>query len=311
MTEAAQYICGFNDGWRISKKQNCEKLAGKLQHGLETKWKLIHVHSINDTINSLDKAIQDALYQIFCKGNKKNYRIIDNILRCVDLWNRPDISEKEIFNIENINVVKTLQASLVEEESKLSKLFKNALVGNKVDIVKQVLEYIQDKRLYKTFLENNIKTLYKKTDCISRDLISEHSKCIARSMINEQEKNQKSKNFVKSINIVVIKILGSRKWKPFQENMDNKGWGNTEDTCNIYEGDVFKHLFIWAVLMDRRELAMLFWKKENSDYICSALYASSLARCLAEHASWEESIDQKTDLLESSRLVNLTKKNVK
>ncbi|CAC5416875.1 unnamed protein product [Mytilus coruscus] len=202
---------------------------------------LIHVHSINDTINSLDKAIQDTIFQIVCKGNKKDDRIIDNILHYVDLWNRPDIAEKEIFNIENINVVQTVQVNLGNEESKLSKLFKNALVGNRVDIVKQVFDYIQDKKQYKTFLENNIKTLYEETDCISRNLIS---------------KEGKNENIVKSINKVVIKILGSRKWKPFQENVDNKG---------------------------------------------SALYASSLARCLAKNANWKESIDQKTALLESSR----------
>lgn len=48
--------------------------------------------------------------------------------------------------------------------------------------------------------------------------------------------------------------------------------GLKTETHDIYEGDVFKHLFIWAVLMDRRNLAMLFWKKENNDYICKFLF---------------------------------------
>lgn len=36
----------------------------------------------------------------------------------------------------------------------------------------------------------------------------------------------------------------------------------------IKEKDIFKHLFIWAVVVDRRELAMMFWKKQDGDYIC-------------------------------------------
>ncbi|XP_063417312.1 transient receptor potential cation channel subfamily M member 1-like [Mytilus trossulus] len=106
-------------------------------------------------------------------------------------------------------------------------------------------------------------------------------------------------NIVKRVNGVVKKILGSGEWKPFKENEDKQGL--KKETHNIYEGDVFKHLFIWAVLMDRRNLAMLFWKKENNDYIYSALYASSLAKELAEKSSSESFVDQRTDLWESSR----------
>lgn len=41
MTEAAKYIYGFNNEEKISESVNCDKLANKLQHALETKWKFV------------------------------------------------------------------------------------------------------------------------------------------------------------------------------------------------------------------------------------------------------------------------------
>ncbi|CAG2255382.1 unnamed protein product [Mytilus edulis] len=52
--------------------------------------------------------------------------------------------------------------------------------------------------------------------------------------------------------------------------------------------------------MNRRNLAMLFWKRDG-DYICSALFASSLAKRLAENASAEAFMNEQTALWESSR----------
>lgn len=41
MTEAAKYIYGFNQEERMSEKVNCDKLANKLKHALETRWKSV------------------------------------------------------------------------------------------------------------------------------------------------------------------------------------------------------------------------------------------------------------------------------
>lgn len=46
---------------------------------------------------------------------------------------------------------------------------------------------------------------------------------------------------------------------------------NFTDSTNKYviqKEDIFKHLFIWAVLMNRREISIMFWKKEDKDLIC-------------------------------------------
>ncbi|CAG2255385.1 unnamed protein product [Mytilus edulis] len=114
MTEAAKYIYGFNQEERMSEKMNCDKLANKLKHALETRWKFIHVHSINDTTNSFDKAIQDILFQLLCKGEQRH--IINTIHK--------------------------------------------RIVGQKEEIVKQVLDYIQDREFFTVFLQQNLEKLY-------------------------------------------------------------------------------------------------------------------------------------------------------
>ncbi|CAG2255377.1 unnamed protein product [Mytilus edulis] len=203
--------------------------------------------------------------------NKQDYEIIENILKYADLWDRPDIAEKEVFNLKNSNLLQMIQGN---KDSILSILFKNALV---------------DKKRRNSFLQQNLKDLY----------VLEHNGCYAGEWISKMCERDNRKNIVNTVNGVVKKILGSGQWKPFKENEDKKGL--KKKTHDIYEGDIFKHLFIWAVLIDRRNLAMIFWKKENNDYICSALYASSLAKKLAEKSSSESFVDQRTDLWESSR----------
>lgn len=54
-----------------------------------------------------------------------------------------------------------LQGNLGRKYSYMSKLFRNALLDNNVDVVKQVLEYIKDKELYRLFLQNFLEDLYK------------------------------------------------------------------------------------------------------------------------------------------------------
>ncbi|XP_063417313.1 transient receptor potential cation channel subfamily M member 2-like [Mytilus trossulus] len=157
ITEAAKYIYGFNQEDRITEKRNCDKLAYKLKHALETRWTFIHVHSINDTTHSFDKAFQDILFQLVCKENKQDYEIIENILKYADLWDRPDIAEKEVFNLENSNLLQMIQGN---KDSILSTLFKNALLDKKEEIVKQVLDYIQDREFFTVFLQQNLEELY-------------------------------------------------------------------------------------------------------------------------------------------------------
>ncbi|CAC5384045.1 TRPM3 [Mytilus coruscus] len=197
---------------------------------------LIHVYSVYETSYTLDRTIQDILFDLFCTDEDKR---TDNMLHFVDLWNRPDIAEKEIFKLENSQVLEKLQDELGKPGSSLAKLFTNALKYNRVDLVKQVLEYILDMQLYKKFLDHSLKDLYETTGCIG-----------GYNFRKLKEKTSK-KNIVENINEAVIKILGNEDMKPFEEG--------------------------------------------------AALYASSLAKRLAENASAEAFMDEQIALWESSR----------
>ncbi|CAG2187885.1 unnamed protein product [Mytilus edulis] len=183
--------------------------------------KSIHVYSVHETTYTLDKAIQDILFDVFYLDEQNEDKLTDNILHFVDLWNRPDIAEKKIFKLENSKVLEELQ-------------------DDRIDMVRQVLEYILDKTLYKSFLDNSLEGLYQTDGCLGKYLFPEL-----------KDKTLKQKKIVEMVNDAVVKILGSEEMKPFEKG--------------------------------------------------SALFASSLAKRLAETTSAEAFMDEQTALWESSR----------
>ncbi|CAG2245406.1 unnamed protein product [Mytilus edulis] len=278
LIEAAKMLYGSNDEESNTMQTKCEVLIRQLQDEMAGNLKSIHVYSVHDTTYTLDRTIQDILFDVFYLDEKNEDKLTDNILHFVDLWNRPDIAEKEIFKLENSKVLEKLQKKLCIKESKLSKLFTNALKDDRIDLVRQVLEYILDKELYKTFLDHSLEGLYETDGCLGKYIFPEL-----------KDKTLKQKKIVDMINDAVIKILRSEDMKPFEKG---------DEICI---NDIFKHLFIWAVLMNRRNLAMLFWKETVIIYVSSALFASSLAKRLAENASAEAFMNEQTALWESSR----------
>ncbi|XP_076088140.1 transient receptor potential cation channel subfamily M member-like 2 [Mytilus galloprovincialis] len=277
LIEAAKMLYGSNNEEANTIQTKCEVLITQLQDEMAGNSKSVHMYSVHDTTYTLDRTIQDILFDVFYLDEQNEDKLTDNILHFVDLWNRPDIAEKEIFKLENSKVLEKLQKKLCIKESKLSKLFTNALKDDRIELVRQVLEYILDKELYKTFLDHSLEGLYETDGCLGKYIFPEL-----------KDKTLKQKRIVDMINDAVIKILGSEEMKPFEKG---------DEICI---NDIFKHLFIWAVLMNRRNLAMLFWKRDG-DYICSALFASSLAKRLAENASAEAFMNEQTALWESSR----------
>ncbi|CAH1793997.1 unnamed protein product, partial [Owenia fusiformis] len=63
--------------------------------------------------------------------------------------------------------------------------------------------------------------------------------------------------------------------------------------------DPYKELFLWAILLNRRELAHLFWKL-GKDHIGGALMGSALLKSLSEIADDEEEVDLAQDIAKHS-----------
>ena len=68
----------------------------------------------------------------------------------------------------------------------------------------------------------------------------------------------------------------------------------------FYVKSAERDLFLWAVLLNRKNLAMLFWQS-GKDHIGGALTASTILRSLAKIARSEEEIDLALELLKNSQ----------
>ncbi|CAC5410874.1 TRPM3 [Mytilus coruscus] len=276
------------------------KFIDKLKNCLKEKREMIYVFSLDDTSETLDRHIQDMIFTIRNKDNKMD---TEKKIRLVNIWNRPDIAENYIFNMQNRQDIAYLRESLKEKNSAVSELFKRSLVDNRVEFVTLLLKYILAPECYQQFVTDNLSSLYREcmdpereSSCTAGQFLYEYLQSSKQSMLRRgyQKNNRSDLKYLTDINEAVMLLLGNRELKPIA----NKG--------HIFP---FKALFIWAVLMNRREMAELFWKKD-SDFICAALYASSLAKKLAESACSEENMELITSFAENSKARQLLVKKV-
>ena len=81
---------------------------------------------------------------------------------------------------------------------------------------------------------------------------------------------------------------------------------NHNNVCNLILDDVGLpnpnlDLFIWAVLMNRREIARVIWERSRENIAC-ALMASKLLSTMAERISGNKELsDLKDDLVDHGR----------
>ncbi|OPL33877.1 hypothetical protein AM593_00734, partial [Mytilus galloprovincialis] len=143
LIHAAKMLYGSNDEKTNTIQTKCEKLIKQLQNEIAEHSKSIHVYSVYETTYTLDKTIQDILFDVFYLDEQNEDKLTDNILHFVDLWNRPDIAEKKIFKLENSRVLEELQKELGKKESTLSKLFTNALKDDRIDMITPLKAYIR------------------------------------------------------------------------------------------------------------------------------------------------------------------------
>ncbi|XP_052079375.1 transient receptor potential cation channel subfamily M member 1-like isoform X1 [Mytilus californianus] len=284
----------------VTGKDDPSKFVDQLKHCLKEKREMIYVFSLDDTSETLDRHIQDMIFTIRNKDNKMD---TEKKIRLVNKWNRPDIAENHIFNMQNRQDIAYLRESLKKKNSAVSELFKKSLVENRVEFVTLLLKYILAPECYQQFVTENLSSLYrecmdpeKESSCTAGQFLHEYLQSSKQSMWKRGYwKNDCSDSkYLDDINQAVIRLLGNRELKP----IENKG--------RIFP---FKALFIWAVLMNQREMAELFWKKD-SDFICAALYASSLAKKLAESACSEENMELITSFAENSKYYETLAYNV-
>ncbi|XP_071149544.1 transient receptor potential cation channel subfamily M member-like 2 [Mytilus edulis] len=266
---------------RITTDTNVDpiKLVEQLKECLQ-KRKMINVFSLDDTNETLDRMIQNIIFKIRNKDNKMG---TEKKIKLVNRWNRPDIAEKEIFNMEKRQDIEKIRDSLKNKDSAVSNLFRKSLVDNRKDFVTLVLKYILETKCYQQFVTENLSLLYSECmdpggSCRAGQLLEEYIQSSKQRIWKRGDNkiNTSDSENLDIINKAVMHLLGNNKLKAIAK----------EEHRPFTSKDPFKELFMWAVLMNRKEMAKLFWKKDR-DFICAALYASSLAKKLEKTASSE------------------------
>ncbi|CAG2246288.1 TRPM1 [Mytilus edulis] len=107
-----------------------------------------------------------------------------------------------------------------------------------------------------------------------------------------ERKNRKNNKILSAVNNFIIDLFEDTEFKLY----DFKG----SELDVIYKDKPFHHLFVWAVLVNWREMAMIFWELET-DHTCSALFASAILNELADKALFSKHMHLSVSLKENAR----------
>ncbi|XP_078316710.1 transient receptor potential cation channel subfamily M member-like 2 isoform X4 [Crassostrea virginica] len=301
---------------------NCLKqLREALQHR-----EMLTVFDLNDNeTKEFDRAILYALL----KANRSN---TNAQLSLALAWNRSDIAKNEIFTASNkTNYQK--KSSAMYKELKLDDAMMTALIQDRLEFVKLFLENGID---LSQFLDvRNLWNLYSncfndKTDgaaqllmnrinylrqtwgaylCCKRaedigvepDLLNYIGKVIVH-LLGDEAMNMYSGNEYDVVDEDVVFGYIPKAEKPCEEYLGKSNKLKKKKSNLPCKGEIknpAKHLFIWAVLMNRMSLAKLFWKI-GGDHIGASLFASCLLQKLSKVADDEEEVELSLALEQNS-----------
>ncbi|CAL1527369.1 unnamed protein product [Lymnaea stagnalis] len=240
------------------EKEELESLKEKVM-GCCQREDLVIVFNMNKH-EDLDLAILKVLLKV------KTNSSLENQLKLALTWNRADIAQEEIF-----------REDVIWKEGSLEEFLTQALVENKVDFVKLMLnngiimqEYLTIQRLehlYNSMPKHCYLYLilknFAKEDKFNVDIIEKFT----RSLLDRFDNDTFSKpgdQEPKGVN----KIASSMIVPHIESDSENR------QEPNRFKRP-YKQLLIWAILMDRFNLAQLFWEL-GSEPITSALICTVL-----------------------------------
>nr|XP_022319514.1 transient receptor potential cation channel subfamily M member 5-like [Crassostrea virginica] len=301
---------------------NCLKqLREALQHR-----EMLTVFDLNDNeTKEFDRAILYALL----KANRSN---TNAQLSLALAWNRSDIAKNEIFTASNkTNYQK--KSSAMYKELKLDDAMIIALIQDRLEFVELFLENGID---LSQFLDvRNLWNLYSncfidKTDRAAQ-LLMNRINYIRQTLgaylcCKRAEDIGVEPDLLNYIGKVIVHLLGDaamnmypgKDYKVYDADVVFGYIPKAEKPCEEYLGksnklkkkksnlpckkeikNPAKHLFIWAVLMNRMSLAELFWKI-GGDHIGASLFASCLLQKLSKVADDEEEFELSLALKQNS-----------
>ncbi|CAG2213477.1 TRPM3 [Mytilus edulis] len=191
----------------------------------------------------------------------------------------------------------------------VSDLLESSLVANKPELVMLIVDRMENMQ---SFVQLYIASVYQKCiwetdEDLPINLIDQRWK---QRYAKEENKNKKTNTILVSVGNFIRDLLGDRDFKLYEDietPEDILLWiGYKKQISIAYSDHPFHHLFVWAVLVNWKEMAMIFWKND-SDYICtimhvlgSALFASAVLKELAERAHFSNHMDLSISLNENA-----------
>ncbi|XP_062390193.1 transient receptor potential cation channel subfamily M member 2-like [Sardina pilchardus] len=266
-----EHMKEFFEEYENFSKIEVNKWTEKIQD-IISKPHLLTVFCMDEDSNSdVDVAILQAFLKASRSEENAGQRAWETQLELAVAWNRVDIAENEIFTEDNN-----------WQSVDLHKAFFSALVGNKPEFVRLLLEngvsipeFLSGEEIL-CELYNNMPS------CLFKDTLDKWLKGDNGSLTSTCQQRPMSLDAVAE---VVQQLLGSVTQPiyslPSHEfiKMDNEDMDNTV----IVKRDPGRDLFLWAVLQNNRELAQIAWE-QCRDSIAAALAASKILKNLTQES---------------------------
>ncbi|XP_046584536.1 transient receptor potential cation channel subfamily M member 2-like [Haliotis rubra] len=309
----------------VDKKiQDC---LHNLKYCLEHR-RLVNVYNLENaaSIRDIDRAILYALL----KANKSN---ANSQLALALAWNRCDIARQEIFTPTNrkhwqkINLYDAMVTALVQDRTDFVQLF----IDNGLDIKR----FLTVKTLWNLYA-NMINDMGDTQAELIRNLLAHQRQTWAAYLCCQGATRwEYCPDLLKFVGKIIMYLLQdqamllyhetkyvvtvkrpSMSWlgdpgtiKPLMKRITQEGpqmlreEGHISHRSKLKVRETFeftnpeKHLFLWAILFNRRQMASLFWKL-GRDQLTSGLVASSLLKTMSDVAEHDEELEMSADLLD-------------
>ncbi|XP_048256759.1 transient receptor potential cation channel subfamily M member 2-like isoform X1 [Haliotis rufescens] len=327
MTEKARkmFVWKSTDSEVDKKIQEC---LLNLRDCLENR-RLINVYNLENaaSIRDIDRAILYALL----KANRSN---ANSQLALALAWNRCDIARQEIFTPSNrkywqkINLYDAMVTALVQDRTDFVQLF----IDNGLDI-KRFLTVKTLWNLYANMINDmgdtqaelirNLLAYQRQTWAAylccqgaarwqyCPDLLQFIGKIIMYLLQDQAMLLYNDKKYLVDVTRPSMSWLGDPGTiKPLMKRITQDGLqmqreaeGHISHRSKLKVRETFeftnpeKHLFLWAILFNRRQMAHLFWKL-GKDHLTSGLVASSLLKTMSDVAEDDEELEMSADLLD-------------
>ncbi|XP_069123673.1 transient receptor potential cation channel subfamily M member-like 2 isoform X2 [Argopecten irradians] len=304
-----------NFEWKPGETNKSAKIAQclkQLEESLKSR-RMITVFNLSDSENKdLDKAILNALL----KANKSNQSAQ---LSLALAWNRCDIARNTIFSsakrtIFGSSLHDAMTTALIQDKKAFVELFlengvelKDFLtVKNLWNLYANCLNDMTDRSAQ---LFNNLIMYLKQTwgaylCCRPVQHLGNHPELVelvGKTIVHIMGDEAINPYYDQGDKFVVEDVEPCMGYIPdkrvVEKSMVGKNWRKIKHDFELPE----RELFLWALLLNRMDLAKLFWKL-GRDHLGSALLAAALLKGLANVADGEEEIELSVSLEESAEM---------